>query len=270
MDFAHVLNGYRYHTKYDTIDYVPGDVLQRTGDNILALVRRIADSEQLLDTARYAKSPGGRRVYFDVLGLWFVAYSEYQAMFLNAVVAIAAVTLPYVYLRRATRGTHAERIRTEMWRGASVLALGATVALFVCHAIAWEVDAAGHALVWYRHTVFAVILYCVPTVAVLAGVQRLFDRTGGRCGTAAVIPLSAGLTVQAQLNGVNAVWAMILVAGTAFGVRSVYVCMVPLAVSAVSSAVIALGGFGNSSEYNRWGYAFLVNTLKTNVPYIVE
>lgn len=50
MDFAHVFNGYRYHTKYDHIDYIPPEVLQRTGDNILALVQRIANSDELTNT----------------------------------------------------------------------------------------------------------------------------------------------------------------------------------------------------------------------------
>lgn len=43
------MNGYRYHTKYDHIDYIPQPCLQRTGDNVLGLVRSIANSEQLND-----------------------------------------------------------------------------------------------------------------------------------------------------------------------------------------------------------------------------
>lgn len=50
MDFAHVMNGYRYHTKYDHIDYIPAPVLQRTGDNILSLVKLIANSDILAHT----------------------------------------------------------------------------------------------------------------------------------------------------------------------------------------------------------------------------
>lgn len=50
MDFAHVFNGYRYHTKYDHIDYLPPTVLQRTGDNVLALVKLMASSDELTNT----------------------------------------------------------------------------------------------------------------------------------------------------------------------------------------------------------------------------
>lgn len=44
-----IINRYRYHTKYDHIDYLPSPVLQRTGDNILALVRRMANSDELIN-----------------------------------------------------------------------------------------------------------------------------------------------------------------------------------------------------------------------------
>lgn len=50
MDFAHMMYGYRYHTKYDHINYIPAEVLQRTGDNILSLVRVIASSDELTNT----------------------------------------------------------------------------------------------------------------------------------------------------------------------------------------------------------------------------
>lgn len=39
VDFAWSTNGYVYHTKFDTVDQIPLGTLQRTGDNILALVR---------------------------------------------------------------------------------------------------------------------------------------------------------------------------------------------------------------------------------------
>lgn len=49
LDLAHPMNGYRYHTKYDHINYISTPCLQRTGDNVLGLVRSIANSEQLND-----------------------------------------------------------------------------------------------------------------------------------------------------------------------------------------------------------------------------
>lgn len=50
MDYAHVINGYRYHTKWDHIDFIPFEVLQRTGDNILAMTKALANSDKLENT----------------------------------------------------------------------------------------------------------------------------------------------------------------------------------------------------------------------------
>lgn len=49
IDLAYPMNGYRYHTKYDHIDYISAECLQRTGENVLGLVRNIANSEELFD-----------------------------------------------------------------------------------------------------------------------------------------------------------------------------------------------------------------------------
>lgn len=96
MDFAHVMNGYRYHTKYDHIDYLPPASLQRTGDNILALVKLIANSDQLANTKEFAN---GRMVFFDFLGFFFVVYSQFFGQILNVVVAIASVAISYYFLK---------------------------------------------------------------------------------------------------------------------------------------------------------------------------
>lgn len=101
MDFAHVINGYRYHTKYDHIDYIPMDVIQRTGDNILALTKLIANSDELDNTKEHAQ---GKMVYFDILGLTFVCYSEMTGIIVNYAVALAAVLIPYFLLSGTTKG----------------------------------------------------------------------------------------------------------------------------------------------------------------------
>lgn len=47
LDFAHFVKGYRYHTKYDHIDYLNRGGIQRTGENILALTLSIANGFEL-------------------------------------------------------------------------------------------------------------------------------------------------------------------------------------------------------------------------------
>lgn len=50
LDMAHQYNGYVYHTRFDHPEIIPRNTLQNTGDNVLALVRAIANSTELEDT----------------------------------------------------------------------------------------------------------------------------------------------------------------------------------------------------------------------------
>lgn len=44
---AHTLNGYIYHTKYDTFGNLERGTCQSTGDNVLALTWALANAEEL-------------------------------------------------------------------------------------------------------------------------------------------------------------------------------------------------------------------------------
>lgn len=50
---AQVFNGYIYHTNYDLIDVIPRGAFQNTGDNILSIIRGLANATELQDTAVY-------------------------------------------------------------------------------------------------------------------------------------------------------------------------------------------------------------------------
>lgn len=50
---AHQYNGYVYHTKFDRPEIFPRGSFQNTGDNVLALVREIANAHELEDPSVY-------------------------------------------------------------------------------------------------------------------------------------------------------------------------------------------------------------------------
>lgn len=50
LDMAQCINGFVYHTKYDLIDVIPRESLQNTGDNLLSLVRGLANAAELHNT----------------------------------------------------------------------------------------------------------------------------------------------------------------------------------------------------------------------------
>lgn len=51
VDFAHASNGYVYHTKYDHIDLIKLGTYQHSGDNLLAMLRDLGNSDEIADTA---------------------------------------------------------------------------------------------------------------------------------------------------------------------------------------------------------------------------
>lgn len=77
-----------YHTKFDAIDYVPLGSLQRTGDNILALVRGIANAHQLSNVKKYRS---GNLVFFDFLGAFVIRWSEFLSNFINTTAIMLSI-----------------------------------------------------------------------------------------------------------------------------------------------------------------------------------
>lgn len=93
----------------------------------------------------------------------------------------------------------------------------------------------------YQHTFFAITLYCVPALAVHTILYSKLTRNRESA-------LSLGLKVQARINGVNLIWALVTIGLTAFGFRSAYVFLVPVLVHLVTTGVIAILKLQNSSQ----------------------
>ncbi|XP_037808187.1 endoplasmic reticulum metallopeptidase 1 [Lucilia sericata] len=88
LDMAHQYNGYVYHTRFDRPEVLPRGTLQNTGDNVLALVRELANAPELEDSSKYAE---GHTIFFDVMGSFLVFYSETEGIILNVIVSLAAL-----------------------------------------------------------------------------------------------------------------------------------------------------------------------------------
>ena len=92
LDIAYMKNGYVYHTKYDTEERIPKGSIQRAGDNVLAVVRHLAQSDILGHTNDHAS---GSVVFFDVLGLFMVYYPEWIGIVLNLLVVVLSLSITY-------------------------------------------------------------------------------------------------------------------------------------------------------------------------------
>jgi len=88
LDFAWSANGYVYHTKFDSIQHVPLGSLQRTGDNILALAKGMAQGHQLSNVEDYR---AGNLVFFDFLGAFVIRWPMAMADVINVVSVLVSL-----------------------------------------------------------------------------------------------------------------------------------------------------------------------------------
>lgn len=242
MDFAHVINGYRYHTKYDHIDYIPQNVLQRTGDNILALVKKIANSNELAETDKLKE---GVAVYYDILGLFFLSYPKNIGSFINQIISIASFLLPYLFLTKTTKGVNKKYVRYEILLGFFSTVFAIILSYGVIYFIAAELDWSGLSMSWYSHPTLIVAVYCNITFLILC-----------LCHIASNVlknsPLSLGLKIQARLIGVNIIWSFLTCLSTGFGYRIGYVTMIPLLVMLICNLIINFAKLQNSRKLHEF------------------
>ncbi|EDS40296.1 conserved hypothetical protein [Culex quinquefasciatus] len=243
MDFAHMIEGYRYHTKYDNIDYLSLPVLQRTGDNILALTREMVNSDELANAGN-EETTKGYSVFFDFMGLLFVCYSTDAAITINSLVAILAVLMPYFGLSRSVRRLGEATIIKEAVYGFLATVLGTVMSLIACLIMGRQLDAMGRALTWFSTPYLILGLYCCPALLCHCFAQVIVNKVFADKKT----PLNLSQTVQSRLIGVSLFWALLVIPLTFFGIRSAYIFMVLLLVSVMSSLVIAVMGFQNTTR----------------------
>lgn len=98
MDFAWSANGYVYHTKFDTIDNIPLGSLQRTGDNILALAKGMAQGRQLSQVEQFR---AGNLVFFDFLGAFVVRWPMLIADIINIISVIFSLYSIFMNMKSA-------------------------------------------------------------------------------------------------------------------------------------------------------------------------
>ncbi|XP_048448210.1 endoplasmic reticulum metallopeptidase 1-like, partial [Rhincodon typus] len=168
IDLAFIENGYIYHTKYDTADRIPVDSIRRAGDNILAVLQYLATSAELADSTQYRH---GAMVFFDVLGLFVVAYPQRIGAIINYLVAVAAV----VYLGKkfsisVNQGSH---YRRDLLYGIAVTIICWFIIFITILIVAVFVSLTGHAMSWYSNFYVSAVLYGSIALAKLILIHTL-------------------------------------------------------------------------------------------------
>ncbi|XP_043072268.1 endoplasmic reticulum metallopeptidase 1 isoform X2 [Drosophila grimshawi] len=221
LDLAQCINGFVYHTKYDTIDVIPRESLQNTGDNILSLVRGLSNATELYDTKAHQT---GHAVYFDFLGIYFVNYSEAIGKFFNISAAGAAFILIYVSLWRMADVSHVSICHVARWFILVLViqiisfVLGLALPLVVAHVF----DNLGLSLTYYSTPLLVIGLYVCPSLIGLSLPITVY------CSLQRNDKISNAYHVQLALHGHAVILALLAIGLTIFGLRSSYIFVIPL------------------------------------------
>ncbi|XP_063151141.1 endoplasmic reticulum metallopeptidase 1 [Candoia aspera] len=168
IDLAFIENGYIYHTKYDTVDRILTDSIQRAGDNILAVLKYLAKSDTLTKSHEYRH---GNVVFFDVLGMFVVAYPARVGAIMNCVI----VSLAMLYLGKKVVQPRKRGINylKEFAIAFGFSALSWFVTLIGTLLIAAIISLIGRSLCWYTHCYVSYFLYGSAALAKLILVHTL-------------------------------------------------------------------------------------------------
>ncbi|XP_054278199.1 endoplasmic reticulum metallopeptidase 1-like isoform X2 [Macrosteles quadrilineatus] len=249
LDFAHCKNGYVYHTKYDRHDMILPSVYQHTGDNLLALVRHIVASEQI---KRPNEFKNGRQVYFDVLGLFMVQYSEVIGIILNlSTVALSVYTVIKNTLAY-TSGMKRQAMCRQLALSVLVPALGMVLAVTSAVANAIVLDSTQRPMSWYTHNSLVLPIYFLPSLFALSAPLYIFTA----CKSS---KLCDGIQAQMYCNGIQLIWSVLLLIATVAGIRSAYILMIVVLIPAVANFLLLLCQRNQSVPV--WLCGFLASAL---------
>lgn len=242
LDFAHSRQGYRYHTKYDNIDFISPHFMQHTGDNALVLAKIIANYDQLPKAKDLA---GENKVFYDFLGFFFIHYTNSAGKIINYTVAVLAVLAPVFSWVKATSRTHFKYFLSAAMFGSFLMIISEIAAILSGIGLAILLDYFDRTMSWYAQPWLAIAVYGSISLLAILTVYSIGDLVIPK----AWIPVSTSLTVQAYLEGVNIFWGLFLLAMTACGFRFGYGVMLMLLCPLIANILIIFFGLQNSKNW---------------------
>ncbi|XP_076294654.1 endoplasmic reticulum metallopeptidase 1 isoform X2 [Lasioglossum baleicum] len=214
LDFAWSTNGYVYHTKFDNIDQIPLGSLQRTGDNILALLQGILMDNNLSESIQ--DNPGNL-VFFDFLGAFVIRWPQHVASTINVVSIMAGVYSIYLNARSARRD-----IKKTVYFKYVLLCIGAItaswlVSMISCTMLAIVLTKLGKVMSWYAKPSWLFFLYVCPTIFI----SMMFFLCIGLRQKKAV--KTAWTLFQIYCDAYSIIWMLILFCCVVFEIRSGFI-----------------------------------------------
>ncbi|KAJ6644220.1 Endoplasmic reticulum metallopeptidase 1 [Pseudolycoriella hygida] len=161
LDFAIYRNGYIYHTKYDTDNLIPMSTFQNSGDNMLNLIRAVADSSKL---SIPTTDDDGELVFFDFLGWFMISYTATNGIIINVIVCAASCGIILLSMRGIRTKSYISRklAAQELGKITIVQAVCVLVSLGLLLLLAVIYDAAHRSMSWFSNPWMLFGIYVCP------------------------------------------------------------------------------------------------------------
>ncbi|XP_034480031.1 endoplasmic reticulum metallopeptidase 1-like isoform X2 [Drosophila innubila] len=256
VDISQFTNGFIYHTKYDRTDVIPRGSIQNTGDNVLSLVRALANAPELYNVQAYET---GNSIFFDFLGLFFVNYSEETGKNLNY--SIAGVTLILIFI--------------SVWRMSAISCLSCchvvqrliflliiqiialSLSLTLPLLVAYFFDSFGLSLTYFSSPYLLIGLYICPSLIGLTLPITIYYQSLQQNKLPSIYHLQLALHSWAILLSFLALGI------TAYGIRSVYILTFSIVFYTISLVINLLTTFHDR------GYSWAGSVMSFQViPYL--
>jgi hypothetical protein len=218
IDIIFVEDGYSYHTPQDEVRRIRAADLARAGGQLLALtVELVHDLEKSVEAGVDLEME--EQVFFDVLGLFLVAYNASLGVQVNWAASAVGV-LSYVLLSRCCVGQ----------TGGVLQALASFFAPLLAAVSVGVVMNGMSALSWYSESRLCFLLYLSPAAAAAmwaASDKKPYD---GKVGDTHVVKgqvyLNPWRELAIQVRGVLLLFSLLLALMNAAQLRSAYVMLV--------------------------------------------
>ncbi|KAL9918602.1 endoplasmic reticulum metallopeptidase 1 isoform 1-T4 [Glossina fuscipes fuscipes] len=222
LDMAHSFNGFVYHTKYDRFTTIPRRTYQRTGDNVLALTKALANAVELEDPSKYAE---GNIVFYDILGWFIIYYSDQTGVIINITVSVLFLLTLMIYIWNMANqtGMFRRRILLKFITIFGIQFVTINCALLMTVIIAIFLDAIGAPMSWFSKPWMIFGLYFCPIFFILGILPSIYLSHIKDYG----LPLA--YSIQLLMHSHCLLLTLLTIALVSLGIRSAFLIMLGVA-----------------------------------------
>ena len=221
LDIAFVADGYVYHTEYDTSSRIPLGSIQRAGDNVLAVLSRLARFKHLARVHNMTDSDTSL-VYFDLLGVRMVSYPTWLGVLITGLMFIINSFIIKSDIERSTKKldlSSRDCLRILLTQGLS-LVLSLVLALSVAALLSLLLGWLGASMSWYSRPSLLLPLYCLPS---LYSVLLVTDLTNTALTSKFSLGQRSASLQMFSFHTVNCILIMLSSLLTLLGLRSAFI-----------------------------------------------